>query len=43
MKLASDNMTVDLPDIMIEDKVTELIRNYAGNFGVKANDIPARS
>lgn len=40
MKLASDNMTVDLPDIMIEDKVTELIRNYAGNFGVKANDIP---
>lgn len=40
MKLAADNMTVEIPDVMVEDKVTELIRNYASNFGVRANDIP---
>jgi len=40
MKLAADNMTVDVPEVMIEDKVTEFIRNYAANLGVKTNDIP---
>lgn len=40
MKLACDNMTVEVPAVMVDEKVTELIRNYAQNFGVKANDIP---
>jgi len=40
LKLASDNMTVDVPSVMIEDKVSELVRNYAANFGVQGGDIP---
>ncbi len=40
MKMAADNMTAEIPQVMIEDKVTELVRNYAQNFGVQANDIP---
>lgn len=34
MKKACDNMTVDVPEVMIDDKVEEIVRNYAANFGM---------
>jgi len=40
MKIASDNMTVDIPEVMIQDKVDEIIRNYAANFGLRADQYP---
>ena len=27
-------MTVEVPDVMVDDKVEEIIRNYAANFGM---------
>lgn len=30
---ACDNMTVDIPPVMIDAKVEEIIRNYAANYG----------
>ena len=34
MKQAADNMTVDVPDAMIQEKAEEIVRNYAANFGL---------
>jgi trigger factor len=34
MKQAADNMTVEVPDAMIQEKAEEIIRNYAANFGM---------
>ena len=34
MKQAADNMSVDVPDAMIQEKAEEMIRNYAANFGM---------
>ncbi len=34
MRQAADNMTAEIPQVMIEEKVEELVRNYAANFGV---------
>ncbi len=31
---ACDNMTVSIPDVMIDDKVEEMLRNYASQFGM---------
>jgi len=39
MKQAIDNMQVVIPESMINDKVEEVIRNYAANFGMNARDI----
>ena len=33
MRQACDNMTVEIPEVMIEDKLEEIVRNYAANFG----------
>ena len=41
LKLASDNVTVEIPAVMVEDKMNEIIRNYAANFGINSGDIPA--
>ncbi len=30
---ACENMTVDIPAVMIDDKLEEMVRNYAANFG----------
>lgn len=38
IKTACENMTVEIPESMIEAKVTELCRNYASNFGVDASE-----
>ena len=34
MKQAADNMSCDVPDVMIQEKAEEIIRNYAANFGM---------
>jgi len=34
MKQACDNMTVDVPDVMIQEKAEEIVRNYAAQFGL---------
>ncbi len=34
MRQAADNMTVEIPEVMIENKVEEILRNYAANFGI---------
>lgn len=34
MKKACDNMSVEVPEVMISDKVEEIVRNYAANFGM---------
>ena len=34
MKQAADNMSCDVPDVMIHEKAEEIIRNYAANFGM---------
>ena len=33
MRQACDNMTVEIPEVMIEEKLEEIVRNYAANFG----------
>lgn len=33
MAKACENMTVDIPEVMISDKIEEIVRNYAANFG----------
>ncbi len=36
IKQASDNLDVDIPDVMIQEKAEEMLRNYASNFGLDA-------
>ena len=33
IRKACENMTVDVPEVMIDDKLEEIVRNYAANFG----------
>lgn len=39
MKQACDNMTVEIPKVMVDDKVEEALRNYAANFGMTDKDM----
>ena len=39
MKQAADNMSVDVPDVMIQEKAEEILRNYAANFGITDRSI----
>ena len=39
IRLACENMTVDIPEVMITDKCEEVVRNYAANFGLNAGDM----
>ena len=39
MKQAADNMSCDVPDVMIHEKAEEIIRNYAANFGMTDRSI----
>ena len=39
LRLACGNMEVEVPQVMLEDKVTELVRNYAANFGIQSSDM----
>ena len=36
---AVDNMTVVIPEVMIEAKEEEIVRNYAANFGLASGDM----
>ena len=40
MKQAADNMSVDVPDAMIQEKAEEIVRNYAANFGMTDRSVP---
>lgn len=40
MKQACDNMTADVPEVMVQDKAEEIVRNYAANFGMTDRSIP---
>ena len=39
LRQACENMTVEIPEVMIEEKVEEIIRNYAANFGMNDRKI----
>ena len=34
MQKACENLSADIPEVMIQEKVEEIIRNYASNFGL---------
>ena len=40
MRTACDNMTVEIPEVMISDKLEEILRNYARNFGLTDPSMP---
>ena len=40
MKQAADNMSVEVPDVMIQEKAEEIVRNYAANFGMTDRSVP---
>ena len=35
MRQAAENITADIPDVMIEEKVEDILRNYASQFGMR--------
>jgi trigger factor len=37
IRLACENLTVEIPDAMVEEKIEETVRNYAANFGFTDN------
>ena len=37
MHEAVENITADIPDVMIEEKVEDILRNYASQFGLRDN------
>lgn len=39
MTKACDNLTVEVPDTMIDVKLNEILRSYAANFGVQGDDV----
>ena len=39
MHKAAENMTVDIPEVMVQEKVEEILRNYAANFGMNSRDM----
>ena len=39
LRQACENMTVEIPEVMIEDKIEEIIRNYAANFGMNDRSV----
>ena len=39
MAKAAENMTVEIPEVMIHEKEEEIIRNYAANFGLNSRDM----
>ena len=39
MRIAAENMKVEIPEAMIDDKCSEIVRSYANNFGMRADDM----
>ena len=40
LKQAADNMTVEIPQVMLQEKAEEIVRNYAANFGMADRNVP---
>ncbi len=40
LRQACDNLVVDIPAVMVEDKLEEMIRGYAANYGLTDRNIP---
>ena len=40
MKQAADNMTVEIPEVMLAEKAEVIVRNYAANFGMTDRSVP---
>ena len=40
MKQAADNMSVEIPQVMLAEKAEEIVRNYAANFGMTDRSVP---
>ncbi len=40
MTKACENMQVEVPEVMVNDKVEEIVRNYAANFGMTDQSVP---
>ncbi len=40
LRQACDNLVVDIPAVMVEDKLEEMIRGYAANYGLTDRSIP---
>ena len=40
MRKAAENTTVTVPEVMINEKVEEMVRNYAANFGMTDSSVP---
>jgi len=39
MRQAAENITADIPEVMIEEKVEDILRNYAGQFGMRDRSV----
>lgn len=39
MRQAAENTTVKVPEVMINEKVEEMVRNYAANFGMSDSNV----
>ena len=39
MREAVENITADIPEVMIEEKVEDILRNYASQFGMRDNSV----
>ena len=39
MRQAAENITADIPDVMIDEKVEDILRNYASQFGMRDNSV----
>lgn len=39
VEIAAGNITVDIPKVMIDDEMENIIRNYATNFGINTGDM----
>ena len=37
LRQAAENITADIPDVMIEEKIEDILRNYASQFGLRDN------
>lgn len=40
LRQACDNLVADIPEVMIDDKLEEMIRGYAANYGMTDRSVP---
>ncbi len=38
LRQAAENVTAEIPDVMIEEKLEDILRNYAAQFGLRGRD-----